>query len=231
MSKCRQLKVAEVVQMTKDGCRGRTARRDRAFILFTSMVGYRCSEILSLRRNDVLDDDGRLLPEVTVSAKDMKKRGGGNRNQHHPPKKSSGRTVPIPDQANAILRAWLIEMEKMGWASPETHVFLNLETGKPLCRSAAWKIVRRASIRAGIPPNRVGVHSLRKSFAAETYDYLLSEVAAGKKIDVLRTMQRLLGHRRLESCIYYLSTLDDSHILRTVNEAAARFGRAAAMGA
>jgi integrase len=218
VGKCRQLEVDEVVAMVRDGCVGAKAKRNRAFILFDAMTGYRVSEILSLRRRDVLDADGRILPEVTVQARFTKK-------------KTASRTVPIADQARAVLRAWLVEMERLGFAEPSRHLFINLTTGEKLNRSSAWKMVRRSAIRARVPQSRVGVHSLRKSFAAENYDYLLAEAAAGKKIDVLRTMQRLLGHAWLESTIKYLSSLDDSSLIHTVNAAAARFGAAAARGA
>ena len=117
-------------------------------------------------------------------------------------------------------------MERLGWADPDRYIFVNLSTGKKLGRTAAWRMVRRSARRAGILTARVGVHSLRKSFAAENYDHLLSEAASGKKVDVLRTMQRLLGHKELESTIRYLNSLDDSNLIHTVNAAAGRFGDA-----
>ena len=224
MSKCRQLKIDEVIGMTLNGCRpGTKGKRNRALILFGSMVGYRNSELLSLRRRDLLDEDGFLRTELTVSSAEMKRPGGKKAAEHQ--RKSPGRTVAIPDQAKSIMRAWLIEMERLGWSKPSDHVFINLKTGLPICRSAAWKVVRSSAKRAGIPTGRVGVHSLRKTFAAENYDALLTAAAAGEKIDVLRTMQRLLGHQRIESTTYYLATLDNDLLVKTVNSAAARFGK------
>ncbi len=214
MGKCRQLKVEEVVAMVHDGCVGTKSKRNRALILFDAMTGYRVSELLSIRRRDIIDEDGKILPEVTVYARNIKK-------------KVESRTMPIPDPAKAILRLWLIEMESRGWSEPDRHIFVNLSTGERLGRTAAWKMVRRSARRAKILTSRVGVHSLRKSFAAENYDHLLSEAATGKKIDVLRTMQRLLGHQQIESTIRYLNSLDDSNLIHTVNAAASRFGEAA----
>lgn len=215
MGRCRQLKVDEVVAMVRDGCVGPKARRNRALILFDAMTGYRCSELLSLKRKDVLDEYGMLRPEVTVPARFTKK-------------KVQNRTVPIASQAAAVLKQWLVDMERLGYAEKDRHLFINLKTGRPLNRSAAWKIVRRAAIRARVPDSRVGVHSLRKSFAVENYTYLLDEVAKGKKIDVLRTMQKLLGHVDIESTIRYLNSLDDSTITESVNAAAKHYGEAIA---
>lgn len=227
MSKCRQLKIEEVIGMTRDGCRpGPNGKRNRALILFGAMVGYRNSELLSLRRCDLLDDDGFLRPEVTVASAEMKRPGGKKAAEQN--RKSPGRTVPIPDQAKSIMRAWLVEMERLGWAKPSDFVFINLKTGRPIGRASAWKVVRSSAKRAGIPTGRVGVHSLRKTFAAENYDALLVSAATGEKVDVLRTMQRLLGHQRIESTTYYLATLDNDLLVKTVNSAAARFGKAIA---
>jgi integrase len=55
-------------------------------------------------------------------------------------------------------------------ASPSGFVFVGGKgSDRPLTRQAAWRRLKRAAHRAGLDPDGISPHSLRKSFAVKLY--------------------------------------------------------------
>ena len=166
---------------------GRWATRDHAWILLGKYTGYRIAELLSIRVGDVWD--GRAIHnQVTVGRERMKGR-------------RVSRTMPIHREAAAALLTWIahggIGMQP-GWP-----LFPAQGGSHALTPGTAWLILRRAVMRAGVCPDRVSLHSLRKSFASRMWasPYVQHDMAK---------MARLLGHRDYSNTLRYLQFLDDS---------------------
>ena len=213
MAGCRPLEAGELARLVGVG-RGLWAARDRAFILLGCATGFRCSELLSLRRMDVLDGGGRVRPVLTVARKHMKK-------------KVQARSVPLTETTRAMLQGWLADQERAGYLLKIDPLFPKrggapIEAGgrivavEAMTRQAAWGMIRRHARTAGVSEANTGTHSMRKSFAASVYGNWLERLAKGERVDVLRQTQDALGHKNIQSTIAYLASV-------TVEDRAASF--------
>ena len=204
MAGCRPLSGDELTRLVGT-CRGFWGARDRAFIILGAATGFRCSELLSLLRRDVLDSGGRVRRELTVKRRNMKK-------------KMEARSIPLTEFARIMLRDWLLTQEAAGYVLridplfPKQGAVLMAKAGRvvgvePWKRRAAWAMMRRRCRAAGITEAKTGTHSLRKSFAGAVYSDLLDRLARGEKVDPLRRVQSALGHRKIESTMQYLRSV------------------------
>jgi len=213
MAGCRPLDADELSLMVGAGD-GFWGKRDQAFILLGCATGFRCSELLSLRRMDVLDAGGQVRLEVTVARKHMKK-------------KKSARSVPLSKSLRQRLQGWLLEEERAGYLLKIDPLFPKrgsvavrkkgrVVAVESMTRHAAWRMVRRLARRSGVFEGHVGTHSLRKTFTAVVYKNWLERLAKGERVDVLRQTQEALGHKNIQSTIAYLASV-------TVEDRAASF--------
>ena len=213
MAGCRPLDADELARLVGAG-RGFWAARDRAFILLGCATGFRCSELLSLRRVDVLDGGGRVRPVLTVARRHMKK-------------KVEARSVPLTESTRAMIQGWMVEQEKAGLLLKIDPLFPKRGGGpieakgrivaiEAMTRQAAWRMIRRHAKAAGVAEAHTGTHSLRKTFTASVYGAWLERLAKGERVDVLRQTQEALGHKNIQSTIAYLKTV-------TVEDRAASF--------
>lgn len=204
MAGCKNLESEEVDRML--GCfTGRNADRDRALFLLGCNTGFRVSELCSMRIGDAIDEFGNVLDEIRVSASRMKG-------------KSRGRAVGLNSEAKLILSDWRKNLEVKGFFHRNDPLFPG--TGKKhVGRSAVWRSIIRAKRRAGIP-GRVATHSMRKTFAANTYSVILDMVSAGEPVDALREAAELLGHIDPKATLRYLPSLDTSRKRAILEKAA-----------
>jgi integrase len=213
MAGCRPLNDEELAKLVGSG-KGFWSMRDRAFILLGCATGFRCSELLSLRRVDVLDRSGRIRQELTVKKRHMKK-------------KVEARSVPLTESTRKILQDWLVEQERAGFLLKITPLFPRrgatpIEAGgrvvavEAMTRVSAWKMIRRRARKARIAEAHTGTHSMRKTFTAAVYGSWLDRLAKGEKVDPIRQTQEALGHKNIQSTIAYLASV-------TVEDRAASF--------
>ena len=204
MAGCRPLDTAELARLLAIG-RGFWAARDRAFILLGCATGFRCSELLSLRRMDVMEGDGRVRSVLTVARKHMKR-------------KVAARSVPLTESTRMLLQGWLAEQERAGYLLKIDPLFpkrggapIKLEgrvvAVEAMNRTTAWRMIRRRSRAAGVTEAHTGTHSLRKTFTAAVYSAWLARLAKGEHVDPLRQTQEALGHRNIQSTIAYLASV------------------------
>ena len=170
----RPLTDSEIAQVAS-----RLGVRDRAFFVLGIRTGFRVSELLSLRVSDVVNG-GEVGRSVGVQRRNMKG-------------KTEGRTIKLHDEARQALGAWVAELQGMG-AAADSPLFLSREGGA-ISRTQAWAIMTGAYRAAGVF-GRVGVHGLRKTFAARMYALLGH--------DLMKT-QKALGHKAITSTAAYLS--------------------------
>jgi integrase/recombinase XerD len=118
-------------------------RRDKAVLEFLYATGARISELISVKRKD-------LLPEVEL----VRVRGKGQKE----------RIIPIGSKAIQSVEKYLREgRPKLANENSQDFLFLN-HRGRPFSRMGLWKILRKYVNRAGIK-KKVSPHTIRHSFA------------------------------------------------------------------
>ena len=167
--------------------------RDRLLLTAGCGLGYRITELLTIRVRDVLRD-GDVAHEVTIARRNLKGGHGVHR------RAVRGRRVVL----SAAVRAALGEhLAVIGTANPDLAIFSSAKAhGEPMGRSMVFKLLRTACAACGISNARVSTHSLRKTFVARVYR------ASGN--DLIAT-QRVVGHQSPNTTARYLET--DSALL------------------
>jgi len=158
-------------------------QRDTALLEVLYACGARISEAVGLRT------DG-LEPSLRV----LRLHGKG----------SKTRLVPVGERARDALSLWLSDgraslLARVHAGRPRPEVFL-ARSGRPLDRTSAWRRVKLAALRAGLPTG-VSPHVLRHSFASH-----LLEGGAD-----LRSVQEMLGHASIRTTEVY-THLDAEHV-------------------
>lgn len=170
---------------------GRYWARDRAIFELMRRTGYRVSEVLSLRVGDVFDHEcGTIRSSITVEKLNMKGR-------------RQSRTMPLHAEARAALLLHIrqSDLDYTGFAT--WPLFCRQGTATPMSRRHALRILQDAAEAAGVDTDRLGTHSLRKTFASTVYQ---SPHVAGD----LAKMSRLMGHANPSNTLRYLEFLDNS---------------------
>ncbi|HEX3415528.1 MAG TPA: tyrosine-type recombinase/integrase [Stellaceae bacterium] len=135
-------------------------------------TGLRASEVVSLKLTDI--DSERMVIRV--------EQGKGRKDRY----------VMLSPNLLGLLREWWRAARKKGWMHPGQPWLFPGYRGQHTSTRQLHRIVRLAAGRAGIP-KRVGVHTLRHSFAT----HLLEQ-----KTDI-RVIQVLLGHKKLDTTALY----------------------------
>lgn len=138
---------------------------------------------------------GLNIDDVQLSSRVLRVMGKGSRE----------RLAPLSDTSCESLRAWLDERPLL--ALPEEQALFVGSRGSRLNRREAARIVERLCRRAGLDFT-VSPHSLRHSFAT----HLLSAGAD------LRSVQELLGHRRLTTTQRY-TQVSLEHLMEAYDKA------------
>ncbi|MGH7568716.1 MAG: site-specific tyrosine recombinase XerD [Gemmatimonadales bacterium] len=119
------------------------AVRDRALIEFAYATGVRVSELVALRLQDVLFEEG----VARVFGKGAKER-----------------VVPVGRRALGAVALYAREIRPLFDKGKGRGVLLLNARGAPLSRVGAWGVIKRMARRAGIS-KRVTPHTLRHTFA------------------------------------------------------------------
>ncbi len=144
---------------------------------------------------------GLDLDDVQVHSRVLRVMGKGSRE----------RLAPLSDTSCAALSAWLDERSYV--ALPEEQALFVGARGARLNRREAARIIAGLCRRAGLDFT-VSPHSLRHSFATHL-------LAAGAD---LRSVQELLGHRRLTTTQRY-TQVSLEHLIRAYDQAHPRSGK------
>lgn len=132
--------------------------RDCVLVGMLYLLGLRVSEALTTRVEDMCHERGHRTITVT--------RKGGRRDR-----------LPLPPELAARVD------ELVGDA--ETGTVIRTATGRPVCRSHAWRIVRRLARTAELPQaSTLHPHDLRHAFATASLDAQVP----------LRDVQDAMGH-------------------------------------
>jgi len=182
MKGCRPLTDAEIKTCLASLAGNTHSMRDRALFLLGIRSGFRISELLSLRIEDVYQN-GNYADRVTVAKRNMKK-------------KRESRTVPIHPEAMSALKPLI---DSIGIENPKAFLFQSQKGGKRLHRGTAWHLLKKAYIACGMT-GKVACHSMRKTFAKRVYEKLGRDLIA---------TQKAMGHLEITSTASYLSFADE----------------------
>ena len=182
--------------------RGEHRTRNVALWLLGANTGYRISELLSLNVRDAIDSAGNIRDEITVKAKNMKR-------------KRAARTMTLNPGARAALELLIPHLEKRHSLKHDQPLFCK-SNGKRLGRKAYWAIIKSAQSVAGLR-GRIATHSMRKTFADNYHDTMQDLAAQGQKVSPLLQTSEALGHSDPKSTVSYL-TKDDARHRQALNQ-------------
>lgn len=163
--------------------------RNQSIVWLGICTGFRISEILSIRIEDIYKH-GKVLPEVSRPRRMMKGKKRGRSKRLFPP-------------ARRKLEALVDQLKSDMNATRKSFLFTSREGGQ-LTRTQVYRILNKVAVIAEIPANRIGTHSLRKTFANRMYDYYYELAQNGAKIDVMRMLQIELDHEDISSTYKYM---------------------------
>lgn len=193
MAGCRPFKPDEVTTLLEYFGRpdhGLPGLRNRALLQMGVSTGFRISEMLKLRIWDVYRN-GRVF--------DVVKNPKGNRK-----KQGSGQTKALYKLTQQYLQEWIEAIKKEAEVRDYAPLFLS-KKGGAITKGHANKVLRNACVECGISVNGVGTHTMRKTFAATSYNFWKSKASAGEPIEVMRMVQEDLGHQSIDSTYRYLN--------------------------
>ena len=170
---------------------GRNALRNRVMFGVGVNTGYRISEILVLRRGDVIDRNGEIVERLVVQRRAMKGR-------------RESRSVVLCPEAREDLRQLLGQMDRAGHLFEDDWLFRSRAGNRAISRAQAFRVLMGAFNKEGLV-GKLATHCMRKTFANKVYDFNLGLVAAGEKVDAFRATSRALGHSDIKSTDKYLS--------------------------
>ena len=185
MPGCRPLTEPEVEQVMQS-FGGIYAPRDRALFVLGIYTGFRITELLSLRCQDVYQHQ-QVLNRVTVLRRHMKG-------------KHASRSVPLHPVAQLALAAWIAQMPRHFSVMPESYVFRSREGGnKPISRMHAHRLLREAFDSCELTGN-LGTHSMRKTFAKRVHLRLGNDLSKTKEA---------LGQKNIAATMHYMSFMQE----------------------
>ncbi len=146
--------------------------RDKAMLETLYATGMRVSELVSVKLNDLNLQTGYIIAY-----------GKG----------SKERIVPIGEIAITYIKRYIDSSRPVFLKNRKSeHLFIT-SRGRKLTRQGFWAVIKRYSLSAGIPRDRVKPHAIRHSFAT----HLLERGAD------LRAIQTMLGHADISTTQIY----------------------------
>lgn len=195
MKGCRPL-TDEEVRRVIETFQGRYKERDRAMFVLGVCAGFSISEILSLRVRDVVQK-GVITKRVCVLRKNTKG-------------KKQTRDVKLLNSARVAVFEWVDSgLRQKGFMQPDTYLFKSqIGKNRSIGRRHAYRVLMENFARNCIT-DRLGTHTMRKTYAAFLYRDLVERRAKGEPVDPLPLTSKGLGHLSLSSTMSYLSFLEE----------------------
>ena len=128
------------------------SERDKLFVALACSTGFRVSELLTLRIEDIQGES------ITIRRSNVKA-------------KVANRNIPLGDTIKQRLAFYLLTQPAEGWLFPSRKG----EAAVSACQ--IWRSINKAMQELGFDTNRVGTHSCRKTFALKVYEALGKDVA------------------------------------------------------
>ncbi len=158
-----------------------TNKRDYCLFVVGINSGLRISDLLSLTVGDIMD--GKKIKD-RIERREQK----------------TGKYInfPLGEVSKKALREYLTDrFGRLDQVQPDEPLFLS-KKGEAIQRAQAWRVLNRAASAIGIK-ERIGTHTLRKTFAYHAY-------MSG--VDVTR-IQKLLNHSSPSVTLAYIGITQD----------------------
>lgn len=146
----------------------------------------RISEVLTMRNRDLFDAGGEPLPRVSRNV--LKYR------------KPTRKTTNFPW---GILGKPVLQWYKLRRFYGPDALFIDST------RRYCWRRQRELLLLAGISPERIAFHGLRKTALTRVHNRIVKEAGGRDGLAELQKVQRFAGHARLETTLIYLG-IDDT---------------------
>lgn len=183
MQGCRPLSGLEVVSMAEAFSRRKSLRDICLFVLGVS-CGLRISELLALRVRDVWQG-GKAVEFLTIKQT----------------KTGNTRTLELCDDDKAVIASQVKALRRAGYYAGGTMLFRSREgRNSAISRERAWQIIHDTARALGLD-GKIGTHTMRKTFANNTYEAILE--MGGE--DALLNTAEAGGWVSVDGCRRYLS--------------------------
>lgn len=167
----------------------------QAILAIGVTTGCRITEILSLRRFDLIARDGKLKDKISfIQLKTRKQKNGKNKVVH--------RKLSIPETWHPCILRHLINEEQHGYDRPDDYVFRG-KCGRPLSRLTVYAVFR------SILGEGYGTHFMRKTFSQEMFRFFMDENPRDP-MRALELVRRALQHARIDTTVRYLGINEQS---------------------
>lgn len=186
MAGCIKPEASEVFKIL-EYCRKEGYIMEGALFAVGCGTGGRVSELINIKRGDVLDN-GRIREVWRLNK--LKAR------------KVAYRDIPWNASLNPYLELLLkYQQDVLGMELPEDYIFSHATDGH-ISRVYAWSVLTKIYRKIGIS-KKIALHGMRKFFGHGIYDYEYQRT--GDQLVALETARQALGHERLDTTIRYLN--------------------------
>ena len=157
---------------------GKANKRDYMLFVVGINVGLRCGDLLQLKINDVLNDDGTFKDKIVVDEE----------------KTDKTRYFKLNDSAKESIQVYLDSLKNYDM---NDYLFRSRKGNEALRVDSTHKLIKNTLRDLGIKGN-FGTHTLRKTWAYHTY----MNNASNPRI--LATLQKALNHSSQDVTLRYI---------------------------
>lgn len=165
------------IEAIKKILRGDSLRNYTLFVVGINS-GLRISDLLSLSVRDVTTDRGKVKDRITIREK----------------KTGKNKDFPVGSSARKAIKEYVSEAN----LGPESPLFPSRKGNMAIRREQAYRIINGAARSIGIK-DRIGTHTLRKTFAYHAYK-------GGYDLSMI---QKLLNHSAPSVTLRYIGITQD----------------------
>jgi len=175
MAGCKPLSDSEIDLILKSFS-GPFALRNKVLFMLGLSTGFRISELLSIKIDDVVNPDGTVKDYVQVHRRNTKG-------------KIKSRSTPLLKYVHTDLTNLVLSL----FVQNKKYLFSSRQGSEAVSASQGWRIITQVLFSARI--FETGTHRMRKTFAQKIYE------ATQKNI---YETQKALGHKSIDSTTSYL---------------------------
>lgn len=169
-----------------DGNKKQIACRNKMMFLIGINISLRASDLVKLKWNFFLKDNGEFKESYILQPKKQRKQG---------------KFVKLYFN-KAIKKAVMDYVDKYPVVNIDDYIFQSRKGNNPITEISLWRIIKETAKEAGIEKN-IGSHSLRKTFGFWAFHN------AEDKNKALVTLQLLFNHSSTQTTLRYIGLLDN----------------------
>lgn len=172
------IKNVKDIKKIKQYLLGKTNKRDYMLFVVGINVGLRCGDLLQLKINDVLNDDGTFKDKIVVDEE----------------KTDKTRYFKLNNSAKESIQIYLDSLKSYDM---NDYLFRSRKGNEALRVDSTHKLIKNTLRDLGIKGN-FGTHTLRKTWAYHTY------MNNSSNPRILATLQKALNHSSQDVTLRYI---------------------------